>query len=93
VKAQPPLFLSPKIHPPYRIWIDFLQESKEVRTLFDLEQEYKRVRQEYAEKDARGIPMSVRERYERRLSDLRQQLQAQQAQTQNDVEVQAGRPL
>jgi hypothetical protein len=61
--------------------------------LFDLEQEYERVRQEYAEKDAWGIPMSVRERYERRLTDLRHQLLTQQAQTQRDVEVQGGRPL
>ena len=61
--------------------------------MFDLEQEYERVRQEYAQKDARGIPMSVHERYERRLSDLRQQLQTQQAQTERDVEVQVGRPL
>ncbi len=64
-----------------------------MRALFDLEHEYEWVRQEYAKKDARGIPMSVRERYERRLSDLRQQLQTQQAQTQSNVEVQAGRPL
>ena len=61
--------------------------------MFNLEQEYERVRQEYAEKDARGIPMSVRERYERRLSDLRQQLQTQQAHIRSDVEVQEGRPL
>lgn len=81
------------IHPPYRIWIDFFKKSKEVRALFDLEQEYERVRQEYAEKDARGIPMSVRERYERQLSELRQKLQAQQAWTQKDVEGQTGRPL
>ena len=75
------------------MWIDFLRKSKEVRALFNLEQEYERVRQEYAEKDARGIPMSVRERYERRLSDLRQQLQTQQAHIRSDVEVQEGRPL
>ncbi len=61
--------------------------------MLNLEQEYERVQQEYAEKDARGIPMSVRERYERRLSELRQQLQAQRARTHKDVEVQAGRPL
>ena len=93
LKAQPEPFLSLTIHPPYRIWIDFLRRNKEVRALFDLEREYERVRQEYAKKDAWGIPMSVRERYERKLSDLRQQLQTQQAQTQRDVEVQAGRPL
>jgi hypothetical protein len=70
-----------------------LQRGKEVSVLLDLEHEYERVRQEYAKKDARGIPMSVRERYERKLFDLRQQLQIQQAQTKGDVEVQAGRPL
>jgi len=39
-------------------------------------EEYERVQQEYKTKDARGIPMSVRERYERRLSELRRKIQA-----------------
>ena len=33
------------------------------------------MRNEYAEKDAIGIPMSVRERYELELSELREKLQ------------------
>jgi hypothetical protein len=40
-----------------------------------LEEKYERVRKEYAEKEAIGIPMSVRERYERRLVELRQKLE------------------
>lgn len=39
-------------------------------------EEYERVQQEYETKAARGIPMSVRERYERRLSELRRKIQA-----------------
>ncbi len=33
--------------------------------------EFERVRQEYAVQDARGIPMSVRERYEKALAEMR----------------------
>jgi len=36
--------------------------------------EYEDVRTEYRDMDARGIPMSVRERYERALANLRAQL-------------------
>ena len=43
--------------------------------ILTLEENYERVRKEYAEKDAIGIPMSVRERYERELSELLQKLQ------------------
>jgi len=41
----------------------------------EVDEELGRVRKEYAEKDAIGIPMSVRERYERRLEELRQKLE------------------
>jgi hypothetical protein len=40
-----------------------------------LEEKYERVRREYAEKDAIGMSMSARERYERELSLLREKLQ------------------
>ena len=36
--------------------------------------EFEEVKQEYAAEDARGIPMSVRARYERALSDMRQRI-------------------
>lgn len=39
-----------------------------------LEKELARVRSEYARDDARGIPMSVRERYERQLAAIRRDL-------------------
>jgi hypothetical protein len=50
-------------------------EALEVMGILALEEEYERVRNEYAEKDAIGIPMSVRERYELELSELREKLQ------------------
>jgi len=36
--------------------------------------EFEEVRQEYKEKDAIGIPMSVRERYERALAEIRDRI-------------------
>ena len=36
--------------------------------------EFEQVRQDYAVEDARGIPMSVRERYEKALSEMRNQI-------------------
>lgn len=39
-----------------------------------LEQELVQLRTDYAREDARGIPMSVRERYEKRLTELRREL-------------------
>ena len=59
---------------PYRRHVGFLK-AEEVRVILTLEENYERVRKEYAEKDAIGIPMSVRERYERELSELLQKLQ------------------
>jgi len=50
-------------------------EAWEVMGILALEKKYERVRNEYAENDAIGIPMSVRERYELELSELRQKLQ------------------
>ena len=38
--------------------------------------EYEKLRAEYREKDASGIPMSVRERYEKALAELRAKLRA-----------------
>jgi hypothetical protein len=36
--------------------------------------EFEEVRQDYAFEDARGIPMSVRERYERALAEIRERI-------------------
>jgi len=36
--------------------------------------EFEQVRQEYAVQDVRGIPMSVRERYEKSLAEMRHQI-------------------
>jgi len=38
------------------------------------ETEYEKLRAKYREEDARGIPMSVPERYEKALADLRREL-------------------
>ena len=38
--------------------------------------EFERVRQDYVFEDARGIPMSVRERYERALGEMRARIRA-----------------
>jgi|GEM_PF-4286124 len=50
-------------------------EALEVMGIPALEEKYEQLSKDYAEKDAIGIPMSVRERYERELSELRQKLQ------------------
>ena len=42
-------------------------------------QEVERTKRDYQIEDARGIPMSVRERYERRLSELTETLHALEA--------------
>ncbi len=46
-------------------------------TMLPTEVKYEELRAEYLELDARGIPMSVRERYEKGLSELRAGLQRQ----------------
>ena len=53
-------------------------------------QEYERVRREYEIKDARGIPMSVHERYRGRLSELLGKLQVLEAQLERHVGMPAG---
>lgn len=52
--------------------------------------EYEHVRREYEIEDARGIPMSVHERYQRRLSELLGKLQVLEAQLERRVGVPAG---
>ena len=52
--------------------------------------EYDHVRREYEIEDARGTPMSVHERYRRRLSELLEKIQPLEVQAKHDVGVPAG---
>ena len=55
-----------------------------------VQREYERVQREYEIEDARGIPMSVHERYRRRLSELLEKQEALEVQAKHDVGVPAG---
>lgn len=65
--------------------------------MWEVEEELERVRKEYEDvqreyeiEDARGTPMSVHERYRRRLSELLEKLQSLEIQAKHDVGVPAG---
>lgn len=55
-----------------------------------MRKEYEHVQREYEIEDARGIPMSVHERYRRKLSELLGKLHALEVQAKRDVGVPAG---
>ena len=72
-------------------------EVEEVMRMWEVEAELERVRREYEDvqreyeiKDARGIPMSVHERYRGRLSGLLEKIQALEIRAKRDVGVPAG---
>jgi len=77
--------------PPHRIPSPSRREQ-EVMSMPSLAEDLSRVRQEvertqrhYQIEDARGIPMSVRERYERRLSELTETLRVLETQRNSDT--------